>query len=51
MRTTQAKFAGERTSGYRETRLAVPDTSGTFLRMEWVATAPNFRTMLDELLF
>ena len=24
LRTTQAKFAGERTSGYRETRLTVP---------------------------
>ena len=33
MRTTQANFAGERTSGYRETRLTVPDTSGTFC--EW----------------
>ena len=28
MRTTQAEFAEERTSGYRETRLTVSDTSG-----------------------
>ena len=33
MRTRQAKFAGERTSGYRETRLTVPDTSDEFC--EW----------------
>ena len=46
----EARFAGERTSGYRKkTDLQFP----TVLRVEQAATAraPNFCTMLNELLF
>ena len=47
MRTTQAKFAGE---GQAVTE-KLPDTLRRVLRMERVAMAPNFCTMLEELLF